>query len=78
MLQFKKAKSYLKIANPTSHAITIKANTSLGSVSFELIRDLSQSANTIAHIHQDMYSSCAMCDLNISASPYYATNGVRR
>ncbi len=51
MLQFKKGKSYLKIANPTSHAITIKANTSLGSVSFERIQDLSQSANNITHIH---------------------------
>ncbi len=69
MLQFKKGKSYLKIANPTSHAITIKANTSLGSVSFELTRDLSQSANTITHIHQDMNDSCAMCCLNISACP---------
>ncbi len=53
MLQSKMCKSYLKIANPTSHAITIKANTSLGSVSFELIHDLSQSANTITHIYQD-------------------------
>ncbi len=69
MLQFKKGKSYLKIANPTSHAITIKANTSLGSVSFELIHDLSQSANTITHIHHDMDGSCAMCFLNISACP---------
>ncbi len=53
MLQSKMCKSYLKIANPTSHAITIKANTSLGSGSFELIHDLSQSANTITHIYQD-------------------------
>ncbi len=60
MLQLKKGNSYLKIANPTSHAITIKANTSLGSINFELIHDLSQSANTIAHIHQDMDGSCAM------------------
>ncbi len=77
MLQFKKGKSYLKIANPTSHAITIKANTSLGSVSFELILDLSQSANTITHIHQDMGGSCAMCYLNISACPITQPIGVR-
>ncbi len=42
MLQFKKGKSYLKIANPTSKGVTIRAGTALGCVSFELIRDLSQ------------------------------------
>ncbi len=41
MLQLNKGKSYLKIANPTSKGLTIKAGTTLGCVSFELIHDLS-------------------------------------
>ncbi len=68
MLQFKKGKSYLKITNPTSKGLTIKAGT-LGCVSFELIRDLSQCANTITHLHQDMDGSSAMCSLSMSACP---------
>ncbi len=54
MLQFKKGKSYLKIANPTSKGLTIKAGAALGCVSFELIRDLSQCVNTTAHLHQQI------------------------
>ncbi len=64
MLQFKKGKSYLKIAYPTSKGLTIKAGTALGCVSFELIRDLSQCSNTITHLHQDMDGSSAMCSLS--------------
>ncbi len=51
MLQFKKGKRCLKIANPTSKGLTIKAGTALGCVNFKLIRDLSQCANTIIHLH---------------------------
>ncbi len=54
MLQVKTGKSFLKIANPTSNGLTIKADTTLGSVSFELNRDLSQCANTITHLEQNM------------------------
>ncbi len=67
MLQFKKGKSFLKIANPTSKGLTIKADTALGCVSFELICDLSQCANTITYLHQDMDGSSAMCSLSMSA-----------
>ncbi len=67
MLQFKKGKSYLKIANTTSKGLTIKAGTALGCVSFELISDLSQCLNTITHLHQDMDGSHAMCSLSMSA-----------
>ncbi len=69
MLQFKKGKSYLKIANPTSKDLTIKAGTALGCVSFKLIRDLSQCVNTTTHLHQDMNGSSAMCSLSMSACP---------
>ncbi len=69
MLQFKKGKSYLKIANPTSKGLKIKAGTALGCVSFKLIRDLSQCANTIMHLHQDMDGSNAMGCLRMSACP---------
>ncbi len=65
MLQFKNGKSYLKIANPTSKGLTIKAGTTLGCVSFELIRDLSQCVNTTTHLHQDMDGSSAMCSLKL-------------
>ncbi len=54
MIQFKEGKSYLKIANPTSKGLTIKAGTALGCVSFEVIRDLSQCVNTTTHLHQDL------------------------
>ncbi len=67
MLQFKKGKSYLKIENPTSKGLTIKAGTALGCVNFKLIRDLSQCANTITHLHQDIDGSSAMCSLSRSA-----------
>ncbi len=69
MLQFKKGKSYLKVANPTSKGLTIKAGTALGCVSFKLISDLSQCANTITHLHRDMDGSSAMCSLSMSACP---------
>ncbi len=69
MLQFKKGKSYLKIANKTSKGLTIKAGTTLGSVSFELIRNLSQCVNTTTHLHQDMDGSSAMCSLSMSVCP---------
>ncbi len=69
MLQFKKGKSYLKIANPTSKGLTIKAHTALGCVSFELIQDLSQCVHTKSHLHQDMDGTSAMCSLSMSACP---------
>ncbi len=64
-------KSFLKIANPTSKGLTIKANTALGCVSFELIRNLSQCSNTITHLHQDMDCSSPMCSLSMSACPIH-------
>ncbi len=64
-----KGKSYLKIANPTSKGLTLKAGTAIGCVSFELIRDLSLCANTITHLHQDMDGSSARCSLSMSACP---------
>ncbi len=76
ILQFKKGKSYLKIANPTSKGLTIKADTALGCVSFELIHDLSQCANTITHLHQDMDGSSAMCSLGMSDCPIHQSMGV--
>ncbi len=77
MLQFKKGKSYLKIANPSSKGLTIKAGTTLGSVSFKLIQDLSQCVNTTTHLHQVLDGSSAMCSLRISVCPinhYYSYN----
>ncbi len=67
MLQLKKGKSYLKIANPTSKGLTIKAGTPLVWVSFELIRDLSQCVNTTTQLLQDMDGSSDMCHLSMSA-----------
>ncbi len=49
--------------NPTSKFLTIKADTALGCVAFELIRNLSQLSNTITHFHQDIDGSNAMCSL---------------
>ncbi len=69
MLQYKKGKSYHKIANPTSKGLTIKAGTTLEFVSFELICDLSQCVNTTTHLHNDLDGSRAMCSLSMSACP---------
>ncbi len=41
MYQFKKGKGFLKISNPTSKGLTIKANTVLGSVAFKLVHNQS-------------------------------------
>ncbi len=76
MLQIRKGKSYLKIANPTSKGLTKKAGTTIGCVSFELIRDLSQCSNTITHLHQDMDGSRAMCSLSLSACSIHHHLGV--
>ncbi len=76
MLQFKKWKSYLKIANPTSKGLTIKAGTTLGCVSFKLIRYLSQCENNIRHLHQDMEGRSAMCSLSMSACPINQQLGI--
>ncbi len=66
----------MKIANPTLKGLTIKAVTTLGCVSFELIRDLSQCENTITHLHQDIDGSSAMYSLSMSACPIDQSLGV--
>ncbi len=71
MLQFKKGKSYLKIANPTSKGLTIKTGTALGCDSFELIHDLSECSNTITHLHQDMHCSHGISNLSMLACPIH-------
>ncbi len=76
MLQFKKRKSYPKIANQTSKGFTIKAGTALGCVSFKLIPDLFQFANIITHLHQDMDGSSAMCSLSMSVCPINHSLGI--
>ncbi len=76
MLQSKIGKSYLKIANLTWKGLTIKVDTALGCVSFELIHDLSPCANTITHLHQDMDGSNAMCSLSMSDCPIHQSMGV--
>ncbi len=69
ILHFKKGKSYLRIANPTSTGLTIKTGTALGCVSFKLIRDLYQCVNTTTHLLQDIDGNSAMCSLSMSACP---------
>ncbi len=64
VLKFKKGKSYLNISNPTATHICIKAGTALGSVSFELVRNLSQYNNSVTHLHEDIDGSIAMCSMN--------------
>ncbi len=70
-LQFKKGKSFLKISNPTSKGLTIKADTSLGCVAFKLIFNLLQSSNTITHFHRDIDGNNAMCSLKMSECPIH-------
>ncbi len=75
ILKFKTGKSFLKISNPTSKVLTIKADTALGSVSFDLVHNLSHCRNTITHLHEDIYSSIAMCSLKISECPIHQSMG---
>ncbi len=75
MLQFKKGKSYLKISNPTSKNLTIKSDTALGCVAFELIQNLSQHSNTITHFHWDIDGSNDMCSLKMSECPIHQSMG---
>ncbi len=75
MLQFGKGRSFIRIANPTSRDLTIKPNTPLGCVSFELMRNLSDSSNIITHVHQDMNGSNAMCSQIMSDCPIHQYMG---
>ncbi len=75
VLKFKKGKSFLKISNPTSKGLTIKADTALGSVSFDLVHNLSQCGNTFTHLHKDIDGSIAMCSLKISECPIHRSMG---
>ncbi len=64
------------MANPTSKGLTIKVGTTLGCVSFELIRDLSRCSNTITLLPQDIDGSSAMYSLSMSACPIHHPLGV--
>ncbi len=82
MLQFKKGKCYLKISNPTSKGLTIKTDTALGCVAFELIWNLSQCSNTIGHPELIWnLSQCSntiwhpMCILKMSECPIHRCMG---
>ncbi len=59
VLKFKKGKSFLKISNPIAKSICIKADMALGSIAFELVRNLSQCNNIVTHLHEDIDGSIA-------------------
>ncbi len=73
ILKFLKGRSYIKISNPTSKVLNLKANTALGSVSFDLIRNLSNSNNHVTHFHTDVEGSFAMCSKTVSDCPIHQT-----
>ncbi len=75
VLKFKKGKSFLKISNPSSKSLTVKADTALGSVSFKLVRNLSQCTNTVTHLHEDLNGSIAISSLKMSECPNYQSMG---
>ncbi len=75
VLKFKKGKYFLKISNPTSKGLTIKADTAVTSISFELVHNLSQCTNTVTHLHEDMDGSIAMCSMKMSECPIYQSMG---
>ncbi len=75
MLQFRKGQSLLKISHPTSNGLTIKADTALCCVAFELVQNLSQCSNTVTHLHQDIDGSNAMCSLKMSDCPIHQSMG---
>ncbi len=51
--------------------LTIKADTALGSLSFELVRNLSQCTNTVTHLHEDIDGSVAMCSMKMTEYPIH-------
>ncbi len=75
MLQFRQGRNFIRIANPTSRDLTIKPNTPLGCVSFELMRNLSDSSNIITHVHHDMGGCNAMCSQIMSDCSIHQTMG---
>ncbi len=76
MLQFRKGISFIRITNPTSSGLTIKPNTPLGCVSFELMCNLSDSSNIITHVHQDMDGCNAMFSQIMSDCPIHQSMGM--
>ncbi len=65
LLKFKRGKSYIKIINLTSRAFNIKGNTALGSVSFDLVNDISKGQNKITHYHTDLDGSICFCSQKV-------------
>ncbi len=75
VLKFKKGKCFLKISKPTSKCLTVKADTALGCVPLELVRNLSQCTNTVTYLHIDIDDSIAMCSMKMSECPIYQSIG---
>ncbi len=71
VLKFKKGKCFFKISITTSKGLTTKTDTALGSVSFELVQNLSLCTNTVTHHCEDIDGSIAMCSMKMSECPIY-------
>ncbi len=71
VLKFKKGKRFLKISNPTAKSLSIKADTALGSDTFELVRNLYQCNNIVTHLHEDIDDSIAMCSMKTAECPIH-------
>ena len=61
MLHFQKGRANIQLANTTANYVTIKADTCLGTVSFDLLRDLTAHSNIATHYHIDLNGSKSFC-----------------
>ncbi len=61
----------MKITNPTANRQTIKADTALGSIAFELVWNLSQCNNIVTHLHEHIDGSIAMCSMKSAECPIH-------
>ncbi len=67
--KFQKRETFF--SNFTTKSQTIKADTALGSNSFELVRNMSQCNNTVTHLHEDIDGSMAMCSMKTTEFPIH-------
>jgi hypothetical protein len=62
------------MVNPTSRTLHIPANKPLGSVNFNLTKDLTSTPNILSHYHTDLDKSISFCTMNNDECPILAAN----
>jgi hypothetical protein len=74
ILRFFKGKSCIKMVNPSSKTLHIPANKPLGSVNFNLTKDLTSRPNILSHYHINLDKSISFCTLDTDNCPILSAN----